>query len=159
MKTKEASSPPSTPIFRIRVLDAVIEVPFKHHISEGPIIGDALGPDLSQQPEHSSSPSNNSPILKATTTITTTNDINHNISSPPSPPRTSRFQDDFLALLTLLPAQRYPPSPSSPTLSFYSADCFDREGDVDMREDYPSNNISSGGSRREDGNQTALARK
>ncbi|KAI1660837.1 hypothetical protein F4813DRAFT_348510 [Daldinia decipiens] len=127
MKAKEASSP-STPIFRIRVLDAVIDVPFKHHhMIEGPIIGDAGGPALSQQPEHSPSSPNNNSILNTTTTITTTNNINHAISPPPSSPRTNRSQGEFLALLILLPAQRYS---SSPTPSFDSADYFDCEGDV-----------------------------
>ncbi|KAI1142169.1 hypothetical protein F5Y05DRAFT_409320 [Hypoxylon sp. FL0543] len=104
-----------------------------------------IQPDLSQsnhlslQPEHPpSSPSSSSSLVSSpishTTTITASSpssstDTLSNVEAaalPPRPstPRTRRFQGDFLTLLTLLPAGRYPgppsPPPSSPGRSPYS---------------------------------------
>ncbi|KAI0841017.1 hypothetical protein F5Y06DRAFT_294286 [Hypoxylon sp. FL0890] len=99
-------------------------------------MGEAAQPDAIQ-PEHlSSSPSSSSTSsspISHTTTITTssprssTDTLNNETNAlPPRPstPRTRRFQGEFLTLLTLLPAGRYPgppsPSPSSLGRSPYS---------------------------------------
>ncbi|KAI0111413.1 hypothetical protein F4814DRAFT_450091 [Daldinia grandis] len=142
MKPKE-TPPPSTPVFRIHVLDAAIEVPIGYDRAEEPRIEDADELDISHQPEHPlplSSPSlNNDDSNNSYTHTAPTED---HIISPLS--RASRFQDDFLALPTPLPVERYPPSPSPTPFSFCSADYFNRgKGDAEKRKDNPSNTRSS----------------
>ncbi|KAI0846854.1 hypothetical protein F5Y00DRAFT_128348 [Daldinia vernicosa] len=125
----EGRSSPSTLIFRIRVLDAVIEVPIKHDTAEGSGIEDAKELDLFHKPDHSASVSSSSNNDDGNNSPTHTTSIDDHTVSPL--PRTSRSQDDFLALLTLLPVERYLPSPSSSTFSFCSAHYFDHdEGDA-----------------------------
>lgn len=76
-------------------------------------------PSLSSSPMSRTSSNMSVPITMNTTTA----DNNHNNDdddagdtlSAPGTPRTRLFQENFLTLLTLLPAQRYSSSPTSPT--------------------------------------------
>ncbi|KAK6957444.1 hypothetical protein Daesc_000229 [Daldinia eschscholtzii] len=126
METKGTTTPPPpSPIFRIRIFDAIIEVPIKHDKIYDAKTGSMIEPDLSQKPpEHSSSVSPNTTddhTLNPPATATTNEKEDAIISSSSPSPRASNFKHDFLMLLALLPEQSYSPPPPSPTTSFYLA--------------------------------------
>ncbi|KAI8961709.1 hypothetical protein F5Y11DRAFT_325449 [Daldinia sp. FL1419] len=155
METKGVTAPP-TPIFRIRVTDTVIEVPIQHDGTEELRIEDPREPHLLQQPVYfSSSP----PSKDNTSSDSQTHTTNKTpaTSQPLLSPRTTRFQKDFLALLTLLPPQRYPSSPSSPTPSFCSAtETLDREESSTGASEAPLNSNSGSQDSKEGDGTTVL---
>ncbi|OTA97323.1 hypothetical protein M434DRAFT_392043 [Hypoxylon sp. CO27-5] len=134
--------------------------------------GDAAQPDISGPPGHNSHPKHPSPpslspgsgtvsspsasLLKVSSQSppndnTTTNDDINTLPPRPSTPRTRRFQGDFLTLLTLLPAGRYPgppspspltpgPSPGSMVATSSYSDREERDAEMEENEDISFNN-------------------
>ncbi|OTB10545.1 hypothetical protein K445DRAFT_380054 [Daldinia sp. EC12] len=125
METKGTTTPPPSPIFRIRIFDAVIEVPVEHDNVYGVGEESMIEPDLPQQPlEQSSfiiSPDTTDNYTQNSPATTTANEKKDTVPASPTSLRASNFKDDFLTLLTLLPEQRYISSPSSPATSFSSS--------------------------------------
>ncbi|KAI0387528.1 hypothetical protein F5Y04DRAFT_286649 [Hypomontagnella monticulosa] len=80
-------------------------------------------PPSSRSSGHSSPPTSHSlprPLLTVSTSLSDVKGADLVPPSAPPTPRTRRFLDKFRAMLSLLPAHRYPVSPSSPALSTYS---------------------------------------